>query len=79
MAVEPIWSAKELESLGGAVAALEELVQGWECENDLKITDIMVALSTTGRDRRPVGLVSLRSIADTELQFEALEASLTIA
>jgi hypothetical protein len=79
MALEPQWTAKELQSLGNAVLALEELLQEWEAEHDLKVTDLMLNLGSGAKGVRPVGLVSLRGVAETELQFEALEASITIA
>lgn len=79
MAVEPLWSAKEFQSLGNAILELEETLQEWEVTHGLKVTDLMLNIGSQGRDRKPLGLISMHNMADTELQFEALDASITIA
>ena len=73
MAVEALWSARELHNLGGAVVAFEEMVQEWEAEYGVKVQDLMVNIETVERPTRRLGSVTLLDKGDTTLQFEAGE------
>jgi hypothetical protein len=73
VAVEALWSAKELQNLGGAVAAFEELVQEWQAEYGVQVQDLMVNIETEDRPKRRLGSVTLLNYSDTTLQFEAGE------
>jgi DNA-binding transcriptional regulator YbjK len=69
--VEALWSAEELYNLGHAVKDLQDTLQEWEQQHNIKIDALMVKIERQDRPVEILGLVSLLTKTDTVLQFEA--------
>lgn len=69
--VEALWSAEELYNLGHAVKDLQDTLQEWEQQHNIKIDSLMVKIESQDRPVETLGLISLLTKTDTVLQFEA--------
>jgi hypothetical protein len=78
---EAMWTAEEMKNLGEAMHDLQERLQSWEIDNDLKIGDLLLTVKTPGRNGNFLGLVSMPNATDTVIQFEVvdIDPSLIIA
>ncbi len=77
MAVEALWTTRELNNISGGLANLEEFLQGWEQDYEVKISGLLINLDSDDvKNPVRVGLIGLHNKADTLLQFEAIDAEI---